>query len=68
MNVDIDKSVFLIGTKTKLAPTKALTVPRLELNAAMLLARWLGRIQNSLRSSMLSACELGQTRRLYCHG
>jgi len=48
VNVEGDKSVFLIGTKTKLAPTKTLTVPRLELNAAVLLARWLGRIQKIL--------------------
>ncbi|XP_008188319.1 uncharacterized protein LOC103310776 [Acyrthosiphon pisum] len=48
INIEVDKSVFLIGTKTKLAPTKALTVPRLELNAAVLLARWLGRIQKIL--------------------
>ncbi|KAF0709228.1 Integrase catalytic domain-containing protein, partial [Aphis craccivora] len=40
-----ESSVFLIGTKTKLAPLKALTVPRLELNAALLLARWMNRIR-----------------------
>jgi len=39
--------VFLIGTKTKLAPLKQLTVPRLELNAALLLARWLNRIRRT---------------------
>ncbi|KAL4083924.1 hypothetical protein QTP88_029240 [Uroleucon formosanum] len=48
INVGGDKSVFLIGTKTKPAPTKTLTIPRLELNAAVLLARWLGRIQKIL--------------------
>lgn len=48
LNAEIDRSVFLIGTKTKLAPTKSLTVPRLELNAALLLARWLNRIKNIL--------------------
>ncbi|KAL4136057.1 hypothetical protein QTP88_007625 [Uroleucon formosanum] len=48
INVGGDKSVFLIGTKTKLAPTKTLTVPRLVLNAAVLLAQWLGRIQKIL--------------------
>lgn len=35
-----ENSVFLIGTKTKLAPMKQLTFPRLVLNAALLLARW----------------------------
>ncbi|XP_025417938.1 uncharacterized protein LOC112688790 [Sipha flava] len=43
-----DSSVFLIGTKTKLAPMKALTVPRLELNAALLLIRWLNRVKMAL--------------------
>ncbi|XP_008185462.1 uncharacterized protein LOC103310096 [Acyrthosiphon pisum] len=42
------QSVSLIGTKTKLAPTKATTIPRLELNAALLLARWLRRIRDIL--------------------
>ena len=43
-----NKNVFLLGTKTKLAPLKKLTVPRLELNAAALLARWLGRVRQIL--------------------
>lgn len=43
-----DSSVFLIGTKTKLAPIKPLTVPRLELNAALLLARWMHRLKTVL--------------------
>ncbi|XP_025193649.1 uncharacterized protein LOC112593471 [Melanaphis sacchari] len=45
-------SVSLIGTKTKLAPTKAITIPRLELNAALLLARWLRRIRDILSSQL----------------
>lgn len=45
-----DSCIFLLGTKTKLAPLKALTVPRLELNTAVLLARWLGRLSHALTS------------------
>jgi hypothetical protein len=45
-DVSADTTVFLIGTKTKLAPVKQLTIPRLKLNVAVLLARWLGRIRN----------------------
>ncbi|XP_025409940.1 uncharacterized protein LOC112683238 [Sipha flava] len=40
-----DASVSLVGAKTKLALIKSLTIPRLELNAAELLARWLHRIK-----------------------
>ncbi|KAL4083271.1 hypothetical protein QTP88_028601 [Uroleucon formosanum] len=47
-DVDVNASVFLIGTKTKLAPIKSLTIPRLELNAALLLARWLSRFRDIL--------------------
>ncbi|KAL4143914.1 hypothetical protein QTP88_006168 [Uroleucon formosanum] len=47
-DVDVNASVFLIGTKTKLAPIKSLTIPRLELNAALLLARWLSRVRDIL--------------------
>lgn len=40
--------ISLLGTKTKLAPIKTSTIPRLELCAATLLARWLHRIRKTL--------------------
>ncbi|KAL4103253.1 hypothetical protein QTP88_018630 [Uroleucon formosanum] len=48
---DSDSSnIFLVGTKTKLAPIKPLSIPRLELNAALLLSRWMSRIRATLKS------------------
>lgn len=41
-------SVSLLGTKTKLAPMGSTTIPRLELCAAVLLARWMARIKCTL--------------------
>ncbi|XP_008182033.1 uncharacterized protein LOC103309131 [Acyrthosiphon pisum] len=43
-----DQPAILVGSKTKLALMKPLSIPRLELNAALLLARWLGRIKQTL--------------------
>ncbi|KAF0719706.1 Integrase catalytic domain-containing protein, partial [Aphis craccivora] len=40
-----ETSISLVGSKTKLAPVKTLSIPRLELNAALLLARWLHRLK-----------------------
>jgi len=40
--------ISLLGAKTKMAPLKASTIPRLELCAAVLLARWMVRIKTAL--------------------
>jgi len=39
-----DVSVFLLGSKTRMAPMKTVTIPRLELCASVLLARWIVRV------------------------
>jgi len=36
--------VMLVGSNSKLAPLKPLSIPRLELNTAVLLSRWMSRI------------------------
>ncbi|XP_025198008.1 uncharacterized protein LOC112596509 [Melanaphis sacchari] len=41
-------NISLLGAKTKMAPLKASTIPRLELCAAVLLARWMVRIKTAL--------------------
>lgn len=40
--------ISLLGAKTKMAPTKASTIPRLELCVAVLLARWMARLKITL--------------------
>ncbi|XP_060871320.1 uncharacterized protein LOC132945563 [Metopolophium dirhodum] len=52
VDVSVEHYVFLVGTKTKLASTKSMTIPRLELNAALLLARWLNRIRDILAAQL----------------
>lgn len=46
------KCVFLVATKTELALPKSSSVPRLELNAAVLLARRPGPIKSSLEQQL----------------
>jgi len=45
-------SISLLGSKTKMAPVKTSTVPRLELCAAVLLARWLYRLLTILKDKL----------------
>lgn len=45
-------TVSLLGSKTKMAPMKSSTVPRLELCAALLLARWMSRIKKILEQKV----------------
>jgi len=45
-------SVMLIGSKTKLAPLQPLSIPRLELNAAVLLSRWMSRVHSLLSTHL----------------
>ncbi|KAF0739485.1 Integrase catalytic domain-containing protein [Aphis craccivora] len=45
--------IFLIGSKTKLAPLKPVTVPRLELSGAVLLALWLCRLKRILENQLV---------------
>ncbi|XP_050064202.1 uncharacterized protein LOC126553053 [Aphis gossypii] len=47
-----ESSIILVGSKTKLAPLKPISVPRLELNAAVLLSRWMSRVLSLLNTHL----------------
>ncbi|KAF0724709.1 Uncharacterized protein FWK35_00038057, partial [Aphis craccivora] len=46
-------SISLLGSKTKMSPMKKITVPRLELSASVLLARWMARIKATLEHQLV---------------
>ncbi|XP_025193669.1 uncharacterized protein LOC112593492, partial [Melanaphis sacchari] len=48
-----DTRIYLLGSKTKLAPMKSMTIPRLELSGTVLLALWLCRLKRVLENQLV---------------
>jgi len=61
-------SLSLLDCKTKLASTKSMIIPRLELCAAGLFARWLHSLCNILSSQIQIKNVYALTIQWYCHG
>ncbi|KAE9521350.1 hypothetical protein AGLY_018254 [Aphis glycines] len=53
IRADGSVSISLLGAKTKMAPMKTTTIPRLELSAAVLLARWMSRVKATLDDQLV---------------
>ena len=65
----ISTQVRFIASKTRVAPLKKQTIPRLELLFALILARLTARIKTALEQCLVSAVSAAeQTRRMFCTG
>ena len=50
---EVETRISLIASKTRVAPVKEMTIPRLELSAAVLLSKLMSRVQTVLQISNL---------------